>query len=227
MSNEEVRILIIDDEQTIRNFLRVTLEAVNFKVFEASDGHKGLAKISECHPHIVLLDLGLPDMSGDLVLKELRKWSRVPVIILTVADEEQIKVTLLEAGADDYLTKPFGSKELIARIRVALRNLGMIEATPVFVSDELKVDLFTKKVFLDHVEIKLTNTEYDLLAILVRDNGKVIPQSVLLKKVWGAASDDQSHYLRIYINQLRKKLEKKSSQPKHILTESGVGYRIV
>lgn len=227
MTNEEVRILIIDDEQTIRNFLRVTLEAVGFKVFESADGQKGLAKISESHPHVVLLDLGLPDMSGIQVLKELRKWSRVPVIILSVADEEQVKVALLEAGADDYLTKPFGSKELIARIGVALRNLGMIEATPVFISNELKVDLSLKKVFLNHVEVKLTNTEYDLLAVLVRDNGKVIPQNFLLKKVWGAASDDQSHYLRIYINQLRKKLEKNPSQPKHIITEAGVGYRII
>lgn len=227
MASEKVRVLIIDDEQTIRNFLRVTLEAVKFKVYEASDGHKGLIKISECHPHIILLDLGLPDITGAEVLKQLRQWSRVPVIILTVADEEQIKVRLLEAGADDYLTKPFGSNELIARIRVALRNIGMIEATLIFISDDLKVDLSGKKVFVNQVEIKLTNTEFELLAILVRDNGKVIPQNFLLKKVWGAASEDQSHYLRIYINQLRKKLEKNPSQPKHILTESGIGYRIV
>lgn len=149
------------------------------------------------------------------------------MIILTVADDEQTTVRLLDLGADDYLTKPFGAKELLARVRVAIRNIGMIEATPVFRSDELEVDLVLKKVTVNGQHVKLSNTEYELLSRMVRDHGKVIPQMQLLRQVWGHSSEDQSHYLRIYINQLRKKLEKNPSQPKHILTEPGVGYRLV
>lgn len=203
--SSEVRILIIDDEVTIRNILRMSLESAQYKVGEAMSGEQGIKKISEFHPHLIILDLGLPDCNGFEVLKELRRWSRVPVIVLTVTDDESTKVSLLEAGADDYLTKPFGSKELIARVRVALRNVGLIEATPIFISNDLKIDLTQKKVWVESNEIKLTNTELELLSLLVRDQGKVIPQKQLLKKVWGSASDDQSHYLRIYINQLRKK----------------------
>jgi two-component system KDP operon response regulator KdpE len=174
-----------------------------------------------------LLDLGLPDLNGFDVLKELRKWTRVPIIILTVTDNEQTKVALLDSGADDYLTKPFGSKELLARVRVALRNVGLIEATPIFVSDDLEVDLSQKKITVSGSEVKLTATEYEVLSRLVRDHGKIISQKTLLKQIWGSISEDQSHYLRIYINQLRKKIEKNPSEPKHIMTEPGVGYRIV
>lgn len=173
------------------------------------------------------MDLGLPDREGLDVLKELRQWSRVPVIVLTVVDDESMKVRLLDAGADDYLTKPFGTQELMARIRVALRNVGVIEATPIFVSEDLLVDLSQRKVFVNQCEIKLTATEFEVLSRLVRDHGKVISHTQLVRQIWGRSAEDQSHYLRIYINQLRKKLEKNPSQPKHILTEPGVGYRLV
>lgn len=223
----DVRILLIDDEPAIRSVVKMSLEASGYKVSEAQDGQSGMAMIANFHPHLVLLDLGLPDLNGFEVLKELRKWTRVPIIILTVTDNEQTKVTLLDSGADDYLTKPFGSKELLARVRVALRNVGMIEATPIFVSDDLEVDLSQKKVTVSGSEVKLTATEYEVLSRLVRDHGKIISQKTLLKQIWGSISEDQSHYLRIYINQLRKKIEKNPSEPKHIMTEPGVGYRIV
>lgn len=225
--SESVRILLIDDEKAIRDVVRMSLEAQGYLVSEAIDGTSGISRAAEFHPHLILLDLGLPDMNGLQVLKALRKWTRVPVIVLTVTDEEQVKVQLLDSGADDYLTKPFGAKELLARVRVALRNVGLIEATPVFKSDDLEVDLSLKKVLVAGREIKLTVTEYEVLSRLVRDHGKVIPQAQLLKQIWGSIAEDNSHYLRIYIKQLRKKLELNPSEPKHILTESGVGYRIV
>ncbi len=226
MSND-IRILLIDDEQAIRNIVRMSLEANGYQIAMAINGKSGIEKVSEFHPHLILLDLGLPDINGLEVLKELRKWTRVPIIILTVTDQEQVKVQLLDAGADDYLTKPFGANELLARVRVALRNVGLIEATPVFRSDELEVDLSQKKVFVAGKEVKLTATEYEVLSRLVRDHGKVVSQTQLLKQIWGKIADDQSHYLRIYVNQLRKKIEKNPSEPKHLLTEPGVGYRIV
>lgn len=225
--NQDIRILLIDDEPAVRNVVKMSLETSGYKVSEASDGQSGMAMIAKFHPHLVLLDLGLPDLNGFDVLKELRKWTRVPIIILTVTDNEQTKVALLDSGADDYLTKPFGSKELLARVRVALRNVGLIEATPIFVSDDLEVDLSQKKITVSGSEVKLTATEYEVLSRLVRDHGKIISQKTLLKQIWGSISEDQSHYLRIYINQLRKKIEKNPSEPKHIMTEPGVGYRIV
>jgi two-component system, OmpR family, KDP operon response regulator KdpE len=225
--NQDIRILLIDDEKAIRNVIKMSLESSGYQISEAPDGKSGVILVSEFHPHLVLLDLGLPDMNGLDVLKELRKWTRVPIIILTVTDDEQTKVNLLDAGADDYLTKPFGSKELQARVRVALRNIGLIEATPIFISDDLEVNLSLKKILVSGSEVKLTSTEYELLSRLVRDHGKIISQSILLKQIWGAAASDQGHYLRIYINQLRKKIEKNPSEPKHIITEPGVGYRIV
>lgn len=221
------RILIIDDEPTIRNVVRMSLEGEGYKIKEAHDGRSGITLAEEFHPHLLLLDLGLPDMNGVEVLKALRKWTHIPIIVLTVSDEEQTKVHLLDSGADDYLTKPFGTKELQARIRVALRKGGLAEATPVFVSGQLEVNLSDKKVWLEKKEIHLTNTEFEVLSVLVRNAGKVVSQTSLLKQIWAAASDDQSHYLRIYINQLRKKLELNPSAPKHILTEPGVGYKIV
>lgn len=226
MSND-IRILLIDDEQAIRNVVKMSLEAKGYKIGEAMDGKSGIAKVSEFHPNLVLLDLGLPDINGLEVLKEIRKWTRVPIIILTVSDEEHTKVQLLDAGADDYLTKPFGTNELLARVRVALRNIGVIEATPIFISNDLEVDLSQKKVIVAGSEVKLTATEYEVLSRLVRDHGKVISQSQLLKQIWGSLAEDQSHYLRIYVNQLRKKIEQNPAEPKHLLTEPGVGYRLV
>lgn len=223
----EVRILIIDDEAAIRNLLKTNLAPKGYKVQEATDGLSGIRSAKDFHPHLILLDLGLPDMHGSEVLKELRTWSRVPIIILTVTDSEDTKVRLLDAGADDYLTKPFGVKELDARVRVALRNVGLIEATPVFKSAELEIDISNRIVKVRNEEVKLTNTEFEVLLRLARDPGKVIAQAVLLKQVWGVTSEGQSHYLRIYINQLRKKLEQNPTQPEHILTEPGVGYRLI
>ncbi len=225
--NNDIRILLIDDEQAIRKIVRMSLEANGYQISEAIDGKSGIEKVSHFHPHLVLLDLGLPDINGLDVLKALRKWTRVPIIILTVTDQEQVKVQLLDAGADDYLTKPFGTNELLARVRVALRNIGLIEATPVFKSDELEVDLSRRNVIVSGKEVKLTATEYEVLSRLVRDHGKVVSQTQLLKQIWGSLAEDQSHYLRIYVNQLRKKIEKNPSEPKHLLTEPGVGYRLI
>lgn len=225
--SENIRILIVDDELAIRSVLRTSLESSGYSVVDAVDGKSALAKLNSFHPHLVILDLGLPDMNGIEVLKELRKWTRVPVIILTVSDDESTKVRLLDAGADDYLTKPFGKSELQARVRVALRNIGLIEATPVFKSDDLEVDLAKRKVTVNGTEIKLTATEFEIFSRLVRDHGKVIPQAQILRQVWGHHGEENDHYLRIYINQLRKKIEANPSTPKHILTEPGVGYRLV
>lgn len=225
--SDEVRILVIDDESAIRNILKLSLESKGYKVREAIDGKSGIIQTSEFHPHLVILDLGLPDMNGLDVLKQLRQWTRVPIIILTVSDDEQVKVQLLDAGADDYLTKPFGDKELLARVRVALRNVGMIEATPVFKSGDLQIDISARKVLIKNIEVKLTATEFEVVSRLARDQGRVVSQKQLLKQIWGSTAEDQTHYLRIYVNQLRKKIEANPSEPKHILTEPGVGYRLV
>ncbi len=224
---EVSRILIIDDEKSIRDVLSRALKVEQHQVEEAQNGKEGLEKIKSYHPNLVILDLGLPDMTGQEVLKELRTWTMVPVIVLTAADDENTKVKLLDSGADDYLTKPFSSAELMARVRVALRHYGHLEATPVFTSSDLKVDLNSRQVEVDGAEVKLTKTEFELLQRLVREAGKVVPQAKLLKEIWGVLSQEESHYLRIYIKQLRKKIEKNPAKPVHILTEPGVGYRIV
>ncbi len=227
MMSSTVRILVIDDESAIRHILRMNLKAQGYEIEEAPTGAVGLRKAASFHPHLIILDLGLPDLNGYEVLKELRTWTTIPVIVLTVADDEASKVRLLDAGADDYLTKPFGPTELLARVRVGLRNHGLVEATPLFKSEDLEVDLNQKSVRVMGESIKLTKTEFELLSRLVRDHGKVVPQAQLMKQIWGAIAEDQTHYLRIYINQLRKKIEKNPAEPKHILTEAGVGYRLV
>lgn len=222
-----LRILIVDDEISIRNLLKMNLVNAQYEVNEAVSGIEALEKAASFHPHLIILDLGLPDMNGLEVLKKLRVWTTVPVIILTVSDDVPTKVTLLDAGADDYLTKPFGPEELLARVRVALRHKEMVEATPIFESGNLRVDLNKRIAYVSEVQIKLTNTEYEVLSRLVRDHGKVVTQSQILKQVWGAVAKDQGHYLRIYIKQLRKKIESNPSEPVHILTEPGIGYRLV
>ncbi len=227
MKADKFRILVIDDEAAIRNFLRLSLENQGYEISEADSGKSGLDKAAEFHPHLVILDLGMQELNGLETLKALRKWTSIPVIILTVADEEPTKVALLDAGADDYLTKPFGTPELLARVRVALRHHGSIEATPVFKSGNLEVDLNQRFVKVDSILVKLTVTEFELLSVLVRNQGKVVPQAQLLMSVWGRNAMDQTHYLRIYVAQLRKKIEADSSQPVHILTEPGIGYRII
>lgn len=221
------RVLIVDDEAAIRNVLRLSLVNQGFQIAEAECGQRGLELAAEFHPHLIILDLGLPDMNGLQVLKSLRQWTSIPVIVLTVTDDEATKVSLLDAGADDFLTKPFGLPELLARVRVSLRHHNAAEATPVFKSGSLEVDLNKRMVTVESKTIKLTATEYELLSVLVRHNGKVVPQTQLLTGVWGKTAVDQTHYLRIYVAQLRKKIESDSSHPEHILTEPGVGYRIV
>ena len=225
MEASKIRILVIDDEAAIRNLLRSSLER-HYEIIEAASGSEGLAKAESDHPHLVILDLGLPDQSGFEVLKSLRKWTTIPILILTVQDDEAMKVDLLDAGADDYLTKPFSVPELMARIRVGLRNHNSEEATPVFKSEDLEIELNRKTVKVSGVPVKLTATEFLLLSLLVRQHGQVVSQVHLLREVWGKNAVDQSHYLRIYIGQLRKKIEKDPSSPRHILTEPGVGYRI-
>ena len=227
MSQQSLRILIVDDEPAIRNILEHNLKGQGYEVAQAQSGREGLEKVIAFHPHLIVLDLGLPDLDGYEVLKELRKWTRIPIIILTVNDDEAVKVRLLDAGADVYLTKPFGPSELLARVRVGLRHHGQAEATPVFTSGDLVVDLNKKEVIVAGTLVHLTNTEYEVLSRLVRDQGKVVSQATLLKQIWGAAAAHETHYLRIYIKQLRKKLERNPSQPLHILTEPGVGYRLV
>lgn len=227
MTNSDLRVLLIDDEVTIRAVLGINLKSADYTIAEASTGQEGLEKAKSFHPHLIILDLGLPDMDGFQVLKELRTWTNIPIVILTVKDDEATKVRLLDAGADDYLTKPFGPSELLARVRVGLRHHGLAEATPIFETGELKVDLNQKQVTVEGVQVKLTKTEYELIARLVRDHGKVISQSQLMKQIWGVTAEHETHYLRIYIKQLRKKIEKNPADPKHILTEPGVGYRLV
>lgn len=219
--------LVIDDEPQIRRLLRVTLEANDYQVIEAATGEEGLVQSAQCQASVILLDLGLPDVDGLTVLKRLREWSRVPVIILSVRDRENEKTAALDAGADDYVTKPFGTSELLARLRVALRHAADTHEEPVFQSGQLVVDLADRRVTVAGKEISLTATEYNLLRLLVRHAGKVLTHRFLLREVWGPNAENQSHYLRVYIARLREKLKTDSSQPDLLLTEPGVGYRLL
>ena len=206
MTDARKRILIIDDEESIRALLRTNLESHGFEIVCAETGQSGLQLAADFHPHLIILDLGLPDIDGFQVLKRLREWTKIPILVLTVNDNEETKVELLDAGADDYLTKPFGLPELLARIRVGLRHHGAIEATPIFISEDLRVDLNLREVTLKDAKVKLTSTEYELLSLLIRSAGRVVSQSHLLISIWGPNAVSQSHYLRIYVAQLRKKL---------------------
>jgi len=222
-------ILIIEDEEPIRRFLRLSLEGHAFRTVETSTGAEGLALGASHNPEIILLDLGLPDMDGLEVIKKFRSWSSAPIIILSARGKEQDKIEALELGADDYLTKPFSVGELTARIKVALRHSGRTALTPsdpVFQTGNLKVDLEKRQVFVGDEEIHLTPTEHRLLSILVRHAGKLVTRKELLGDVWGPAGSDSSHYLRIYIHQLRHKLEENPAQPRYLITEAGVGYRL-
>lgn len=222
------KVLIIEDEESIRRVLKMNLVAKGYDVAESSSAVDGLAQIGSFKPNIVILDLGLPDKNGFEVLKEIRDWSQVPIIILTVDDDEGTKVKLLEAGADDYITKPFGPLELLARIHVALRHRGAeSDSTPAFESGNLRVDIPSRSVLKDGEAVHLTLTEMNLLKVLIRGGGQVVHQDQILKEIWGPNAVDNPHYLRIYVGQLRKKLEANPSTPEHILTEPGVGYRII
>lgn len=222
------QVLVIDDESSIRTILKLNLESHGFSVLEAASGAQGIERVRESRPNVIVLDLGLPDRAGMAVLKEIRSWSNVPIIVLTVRDEESTKVSLLESGADDYMTKPFSVPELVARVKVCLRNHPEDgAASPIFESGDLKIDLVDHKVFLAGKEIRLTVTEFNFLRMLVKHAGRVVPQESILNEVWGKSAVENSHYLRIYVGQLRKKLENNPSKPRHILTEPGIGYRIV
>jgi two-component system KDP operon response regulator KdpE len=219
-------VLIIDDEVQIRRLLRVTLEANGYRVFEAPSGKDGLVEAAQRHPDAIVLDLGLPDMDGSEVLKRLREWSQAPVIVLSVREGEDDKVTALDHGADDYITKPFSTVELLARLRVARRHAQPIEDNSVFRAGRLEVDLAGRIVTVKGQEIKLTPTEYSLLRLLVRNAGKVVTHRQILKEVWGPNAVEQTHYLRVYMAHLRDKIEADPSRPEILLTEPGVGYRL-
>lgn len=216
---------MIDDEPQIRRLLRVTLEAGGYTVFEAATGQAGIVQAAQCRPEIILLDLGLPDLDGVEVLKRIREWSRVPVIILSVRDRENDKIAALDAGADDFVTKPFSSGELLARLRTTLRRSQPQPANSIFRSGKIEVDLAARVVRKNGVEVKLTPTEYALLRLLVVHAGKVLTHRQLLAEVWGPNAVAQTHYLRVHIAHLREKLEDSAAQPRFILTEPAVGYR--
>jgi len=229
MTETKELILLIEDEPQMRRFLRITLQGHGYQLIESATGQDGLIQVATRNPDVVLLDLGLPDIDGLEVAKRLRQWSQVPLIVISAREQEDDKIRALDSGADDYLTKPFGAGELLARIRVALRHVAVQHAgteEPVFVLDKLKVDLANRQVFLNDTEIHLTPIEYRLLAILIKHAGKVITHSQLLREVWGVAYADQNHYLRIYMGQLRHKLEADPARPRFFINEPGIGYRL-
>ena len=228
MTGDKGLILLIEDEPQMRRFLKVTLQSHGYILIETSTGQEGLTQATTRNPDVILLDLGLPDLDGLEVLGRLREWSHTPVIILSAREQEQDKIRALDAGANDYLTKPFSAGELMARIRVALRNLGLQAglSEPVFVLDTLRVDLAKRRVFLKESEIHLTPIEYKLLAYLVKNAGKVIMHKQLMEEVWGPAYANQTHYVRIYMGMLRHKLEEDPSRPRFFINEPGVGYRL-
>ena len=224
--SEGPTILVIDDEIQIRRFLRISLEANGYVVIETATGQDGINGVAQRRPDLVILDLGLPDMDGLDVLRRLREWTAVPVIVLSVRDSDRIKVAALDAGADDYLTKPFSLEELMARLRVMQRRVGAAQESPVFTTGKLKVDLNRRVVTVNEEIVKLTPTEYALLRYLVRNAGKVVTHRQILREVWGPEYMDETHYLGVYFAQLRQKIEDDSSIPRLILTEPGVGYRL-
>ena len=220
-------ILIVDDEVQIRRLLRVTLEANGYRVFEAASGQAGLVEAAQRRPETIILDLGLPDMDGVEILKRLREWSQAPVLVLSVRDGEDDKVSALDHGADDFINKPFSTAELLARLRVAQRHAQPIPENAVFRSGPLEVDLASRIVTVRGKEVKMTPTEYSLLRLLVRNAGKVVTHRQILKEVWGPTYGDQTHYLRVYIAHLREKIESSPSRPELLITEPGVGYRLL
>jgi len=227
MSNSPT-IIVIEDEAQIRRFLRTTLASEGYRVIEAETGKQGLAEAATRKPDLIILDLGLPDMDGVEVVKGVRVWSSVPIIILSARSQESDKISALDAGADDYLVKPFGVGELLARIRVALRHVSSDAngEEGVFSVEELKVDMIHRRVTVNGAEIHLTPIEYRLLTALVKHAGKVLTHRLLLKEVWGPNYVERAHYLRVYMGILRHKLEKDPARPRFLLTEVGVGYRL-
>jgi len=227
LTNSPAVALVIDDEVQIRRLLRITLEAHGYRVFEAASGKEGLVEAAQRRPEVVLIDLGLPDMDGVTVVRRLREWSRVPVIVLSVRDREEDKIAALDAGADDYVTKPFSTGELLARLRVTQRHTQPTPENAVFRSGRLEVDMVRRVVTVQGTVVKLTATEYSLLSLLVRNAGRVLTHRQLLKEVWGPNAVEHTHYLRVYFAHLREKLESDPAKPELIITEPGVGYRLL
>lgn len=221
----EPQILIIDDEPQIRRLLEISLQSNNYKVDEAATAKEGLIKAANHPPDVVLLDIGLPDESGYSVLGKLREWYKKPVIILSVQNSEEDIVRALDEGANDYLIKPFRTGELLARIRSVLRNINTQTNQPLFVFDSLEIDLAARTVKQNNEAVKLTSTEYNLLALFAKNEGKVLTHQYVLKEVWGPSYANETQYLRVFVAQLRKKIEEDPNHPKYIITESGVGYR--
>ena len=219
------RVLVVDDEPSIQRALRINLSAREYDVSTAVDGTTGLAAVARDRPDVIILDLGLPDMDGTEVIHGVRGWSTTPIIVLSVWGAEHQKVAALDAGADDYVTKPFGMDELLARLRAAVRRASPAPDEPVVTTADFTVDLAAKRVIRDGADVRLTPTEWQLLEILVRNRGRLVTQKQLLQDVWGPAYGSESNYLRVYVAQLRRKLEQEPSRPRYLLTEPGMGYR--
>ncbi len=221
------KIIIIDDEDAIRKLLHISLEAAGYKVFEASNGRDGIRDVISHRPDFAIIDLGLPDLSGIEIIKKIREWSKIPILVLTVNESDETKVAALDAGADDYLTKPFSVPELLARLRVAERHSHTeVHQNTIFSSGQLAVDLVNRQVKISNQEIRLTSTEYDLLKILVKNAGRVVTHRQLLNEVWGPNAVEHTQYLRVYMGHLRKKLEIITNE-RYIQTEPGIGYRLL
>ena len=223
----KIKILVVDDEPQIRKFLKVSLRVGGYDTEEVTNGQEAIQHTVSFKPDIILLDLGLPDMDGKKVISQIREWSQVPIIVLTARDQEKEKVDALDAGADDYVTKPFGVQELMARVRVFIRRTTRVDDKPVVVCGDLSIDLAQRRVVVSGREVKLTPTEYAIMKVMAQNVGKVITHKQLFTAVWGNNYYDDNHYIRVYINQLRRKIEKNPTRPCHIITESGVGYRLM
>jgi|SRR5688572_24265378 len=229
MTETATVVLIVEDEPEMRRFIRASLTSHGYRVLEAADATEGVRSLTSHNPDIVLLDLGLPDGDGIDLTKRIREWSRVPIIVLSARGREDDKILALDAGADDYLTKPFGVGELLARMRVALRHARLAGGTSpaeVLEFDRLKIDLARREVFVGQTELHLTPIEYKLLVLLAQNAGKVLTHRHILKEVWGPAYANQTHYVRVHMAELRKKVEADPSRPKLLVTEPGVGYRL-
>ncbi|HWR38085.1 MAG TPA: response regulator [Patescibacteria group bacterium] len=227
-TDKGIQVLVVDDEPQIRKLLRVALTAHGYKISEASDGQEGIHQAALTNPEMVIVDLGLPDMDGKEVVRRIREWSSVPILILSARDQEEEKIAALDLGADDYVTKPFSIGELMARMRVAQRRLAVNEdGEAVVTCGELVIDLALRKVTVSGQEVHLTPTEYDIMKVLAQHAGRVLTHKQLLKAVWGTAYNEDTHYIRVYIGQLRRKLEENPARPRYIVTESGIGYRLL
>lgn len=228
MSMNKEEILIIDDEPQIQKLLRITLESNGYKVVLAGDGTEGIHLAANHRPELIILDLGLPDKSGHEVLVELREWFDKAIIILSVQNSENDIIKALDNGATDYLSKPFRTGELLARIRSSIRlNQSAESSSPIIIADELEIDLASRSVSCDGEPVKLTSTEYNLVALFARNQGKVLTHQFILKEIWGVGAQTETQYSRVFVAQLRKKLEKNPTHPRHFITESGVGYRFL